>query len=89
MLVVGMLIVTATTANEVRASGRDSMYRGFYNLLRAGAGKTGFTFEQCRLNFFALEHKRQEDGFAAAVLIGGQAGQTVAAVDQLFNGKLQ
>jgi hypothetical protein len=41
--------------------------------------------EQNRFDFFLREDKRHEHGLAASMLIGGQARQAIAAVDQLFD----
>ena len=89
MPVVGVLIVATATAAKVRAMRLDAMRRGLENLIGSGARKAGFIFEQGRFNFFALQHKRQEYRFTAALRIGRKASQAVAPINQFFDGKLQ
>lgn len=89
MPVVGVLVVATATAAEVRTVGLDAMRRGLENLVRSGAREAGFIFEQGCLDFFALQHKGQKYGFAAAVLIRRQASQAIASINQFFNGELQ
>src|SRR5580704_3160225 len=87
--VTGVLVVTASTLAEIRASRCDATGRSLKNLADTRASKATFLFQKRSLDGFAFEHKRQEDGFASAVLIGGQAREAVAAVHEFFDGESQ
>ena len=45
------------------------------------SGKAGFLFRDGGFDLFGWEDEGDEDGFAASVIVGGEAGQAVASVD--------
>jgi hypothetical protein len=49
------------------------------------ARKSGTSFSQSSFDRFAGNDERQEDGFAWTFVVGGQARQPIAAVNQFFN----
>ena len=61
------------------------MRRRGNNILELAASKAGLLLDQRDFRHFAFEHKRDENTFAPASFVGGQFGQTIAAVDQLFD----
>ena len=85
MLVVRVLVVTAAAMRKVRTTRFGSFGGGPHNEFGAGAGESGLRFVENRVNFFARQDKRDKNGFAAAMLIGGQASQAITAVDHFFN----
>jgi len=89
VFVAGVLIVAAAAALKIRASRLDASWRGGENLVSSGTRKARFLFEQDSFEFFTLQDERYEGGLAPALFVRGQAGQTVAAVNEFFNGKLQ
>ena len=91
MVVVGMLIVTSATAGEMRTGRRYAVRGGLHDCGSMSAREAGLFFGDRGVDFFAGENKGNEDGFAAAAVLigglrGGKAGESVAAVDELFNG---
>jgi len=54
-----------------------------------GAGKAGLLLGQGSFNLFVIEDKGNEDGFTTSVLIGREASESIAAVDQLFYREFQ
>jgi len=57
------------------------------------AGEAGLFFGERRFDFFSGENERDKDGLAASAVvtrrIGGKTSETVAAVDELFDGEEQ
>ncbi len=85
MLVAGVLVLASTATFIVGTAGLDAMGRGFEDCLSGGAGEAGLLLGEVRLNFLAIQHERNEYSFAGSAVIGRQAGEAVAAIDQLFN----
>ena len=48
------------------------------------AGEARFFFSDRGFNFFARKNEGDEDGLAAAAIVGREASKSVAAVDELF-----
>jgi hypothetical protein len=71
------------------------MRRRLQNFCGAGAGESWLFFCNRRLDFFPRKNEGREDSFAALTIFvggrtifwrcGGEAGESVAAIDQLFN----
>lgn len=94
MLVIRMLIVAPAALAEIRARRRNPVGRGYDDFVRACPGKASFFLGQRRFNFLSGEYERNKHGFAAFVLGGidivdWKAGESVAAIDELFNVKEQ
>jgi hypothetical protein len=89
MLISSVLVVASAAKLEVSTAGSDALWRRFQDLFGPSAGKSLLLLSDSDLDLFAIKHKRDEESFAAPMLVGGQAGQTIAAVNQLFDGKVQ
>ena len=89
MFIAGVLVVAAAASLKVRALRLDAPWRGCEDLVSSRTCKTRFLFEQDSIDRLAFQDERYEGSFASAAFIRGQAGQTVAAVDEFFDGKLQ
>jgi hypothetical protein len=89
MLVSGVLIMAAATAAEIRTARFYPMRRSLKNHFRAASRKTPLLLEQRSIDSFAFKHKGNEYSFAGAMLIGGQAGEAVASINEFFNRELQ
>jgi len=85
MFVSGVLVVAPATAGKVRARRRDAVRRGFDDCGGASASEAGLFLGERGFDFLCPENKRNEDGFAATLRIGGKASKAVSAVDELFN----
>lgn len=85
MLVTGVLIVAASAGLEIRTIGLDSLRRWLQDFFCVGARESRLFFYEFRLHFFSGKNERQERSFAASVLVGGQAGEAVSAIDQFFD----
>jgi hypothetical protein len=58
---------------------------GLDNCFGLGAGEAGSFFGERGFDFFSGENKGNEYGFAFSAGIGGKTGESVAAIDELFN----
>ncbi len=85
MFVARVLVVTAATLDEVGAVRLNSTRRGLDDRIYSCASESGFLLRERGFDFFSSEDKRDEHGFTLSVIVGGQAGQPVATVDELFN----
>ena len=77
--------MAAAAVSEMRAARLDSMRRGFEDRIRPRSCEARLLLGECSLNLLFVQHERNEDGFATALLVGGQVGQSIAAVDHLFD----
>src|SRR5579864_8412910 len=77
--------MAAAAASEMRAARFDSMRRPLQDRVRARPCEARLLVGECSLNLLSAQHERNEDGFATAFLVGGQVGQSIAAVDHLFD----
>ncbi len=50
-----------------------------------GAGEARLLLGERCLNVLFRQNKRNEYGFAASLLVGSKASESVAAIDELFN----
>jgi len=89
MFVLGVLVMTASAGLKVWATRLNAMRRRLDNSVGTGSGKSALLLQQRGFNLLALQRKRHEHGFAPAMLIGRQAGQAIAAINQLFDGEEQ
>jgi hypothetical protein len=85
MLVSGVLVMTSATAAEMRAGRGDALRRRLDDRRGMGTGEAGFFLGERGLDFLSGENKGNEDGLAFSSDIGREAGESVAAVDELFN----
>lgn len=89
MFVVGMLIMAAPAAREIRAGGRNALGRRLDNRFGVGACESRLLLFDRGFDFFASQNKGQESRLAAAALVGGKVRKAVATVNHLFNGEKQ
>jgi len=89
MLVTGVLVMASAAAGEVRTGGLNAVRGGFDDYLRFRSCEAGLLFGEDRVDFLSGKDEGHEYGFATPLLVCGQAGEPVAAVDQLFDGKEQ
>ena len=61
------------------------MRRRLYDAGNLCTSEARLFFGERSLDFFSGENKGDEYGLAAATIVGGQASQSVAAIDELFN----
>ena len=87
VFVAGVLIMASAALAEVGTGGCDAVRGRFDDRVGVGAGEAGFLFGERGFDFFSGKNKGYEDGLAAAVFVGGETSQSVAAVDQLFDGE--
>src|SRR5271170_1553031 len=90
MFVAGVLIVASATAAEMWTGRQNAVRRGLYDCDGVGAGEAGLLFGERRVDFLSGKNEGNENSFAtSAVFIAGRsgrkAGESVAAVDELFN----
>ena len=74
VFVAGVLVMAAATTREVNAAGLDSMGRLLCDSIGCSTHKTRFLFGNGGVDLFSGENERNECGFAASTLIGGQVG---------------
>src|SRR5215472_6797961 len=87
--ITGMLVMTTTAPAEIGADGLDPVGRWLEHRFGACPGKTRLLLGECGLDFLARQNEGNKDCLAAALLIGGQTCQSVAAINQLFHGEEQ
>src|SRR5215470_1804730 len=87
LLIRGVLVVASAATLEVWARRINTQGRGFQDALRLGSRKSRFLFRDGRFNLLASEYEGNKYGFSPAVLVGGETGKTVAAIDQFFDGE--
>ena len=85
MLVAGVLVLASAATSIVRTAGLDAVFRGLEDRFNVRAREAGLLLGERSFNLFAGKNKRDEYRLAASVAIRGQASETVATVDQLFN----
>jgi len=81
--------MAAAAGSEIRTARLDSMKRGFEDRLRPRPCEPWLLFRERSHDLLSAQHEWNEDGFARAFLVGGQVGQSIAAVDHLFDGEEQ
>jgi len=81
VVVGGVLVVASAAAGEVGAAGIDAIGGWSEQSLEFRSGEAGFLFRDGGFNLFGGEDEGYEDGFAASVIVGGEAGQAIASVD--------
>src|SRR6202034_3524632 len=99
LLIADVLIVTPATAAKIWARRLNPVRRGLDNGVNRGSRKSRLLLGEASLNFFSGQDIRDENSLAALAgsicaetgggKIGGQTGQAIAAIDQLFDGKKQ
>ena len=89
MSVLGVLIMTASAGLKVGTAWLNPMRGTFDNSVGSRSSKSAFLLQQRGFNLLALQYKRHEYGFAAAMLVGRQASEAVAAIDQFFDSEEQ
>ena len=86
MLVAGVLVVTSAAVGEILTLWLDALCRWLDNTLESCAREALLARRDHCFNFFARQHKGEEDSFGAALIVRRKAGESVAAVDEFFNG---
>jgi hypothetical protein len=103
VIVSRVLVVASAAVGEIRARRSAAVWRWLDDCDGAGAGEAGLFFRDGGFDFLSGKNEGDEDGFAAAVVFftfifificicgrgGGEAGESVAAVDELFDGEEQ
>src|SRR5271169_2008771 len=94
VLVGGVLIVASSTASEVWTRRLCAVRRRLYYFAGLGASEAGFFFGEGDFDLLSCKDERDEQCLAAsAVFIGRRSGrkasESIAAVDELFNGQEQ
>jgi hypothetical protein len=89
VIVGGVLVVASAAASEVGAVRVDAIGRWGKECLEFRTGEAGFLFGDGGFDLFGGEDEGDEDGFAASVIVGGEAGQAGASVDEFFYGEGQ
>jgi hypothetical protein len=94
MIVGGVLVVASAAAAKMWTGRRNAMRRRLDDGVGLRSRKTRFLFDEGRLNFLTGQDKRDEYGLAATVgfvseRIGRKTGESVAAIDQLFDCEAQ
>jgi hypothetical protein len=89
MLVTGVLIMASAAGGKVWTARLNALRRSLDDRIRPGAGEAGLLLSQGSFDFFASKHERHKYSLAAPAFISRKARQSVAAVDQLFNGEEQ
>lgn len=84
-----MLVVAAAAFSEVGASRHYPLHRRLNYGLQQRSREAGLFLGDFSLDALAFEHEWDEHGFTAPMFVLSKARQTVAAVDQLFNGEEQ
>ena len=85
VLVAGVLVVASSAVRIIRTGRGRAMRRRFCDAGDPGAGEARLLFGDGGLDFLSRENKGDEYGLAAPTVVGGQARQSVAAIDELFN----
>jgi hypothetical protein len=86
-LVGNMLVVASAALAKVRATSLDAIGRRLDPLRHRAAREPRLLLPDLGVNSFTGQHEWNKHGHAAPVRAGGSAGQTVAAVDQFFDGE--
>ena len=89
MLISGVLVVAASAPAEIGTGRRDPRGGRSKDVFDSRAGKTFFLLDERGLDSLPGKYEWHEDGFARAALIGRQAREAVAAIDEFFDGKFQ
>lgn len=84
MLVVGMLVVAAATAVEIRTSRFNPLCLRRQDHTGARSSKARLLFEDNGFDLLSLKDERNKYGFASATFVSRQTCQTVAAIYELF-----
>ena len=90
MLVSGVLVVASAAAAEIRARRLDAVRRRFYDFISVRAGEARFRFGNNSFDVFPSKYAGNKHGLAASAFFirgrtGGEARESVAAIDELFN----
>jgi len=88
-VVTGVLIVATAAWAEMRAQGWHTVGRRLNHRVGVGAGEPRLLFGDRSFDGLSRQNEWNEDGFAPPARIRGQPRQSVAAVDQFFNGEEQ
>ena len=89
MMIAGMLILTSAARTEIRAGRLHAVGRGRNDRASLGPRETRLLLRDRSVDCLTPQYKGHEDGFSRASRIGGQPRQSVAAVDQFFDGEKQ
>ena len=81
MFVAGVQVVASAAKGEVRTGWRNAVRGGLDDLLGMGSGEAGFYFRERGFDFFSGQNEGSEDRLAAALSVGWEASEAVAAVD--------
>lgn len=85
MLISGVLVMASAATAEMRAGWGDALRRWLYDRRGMGTSEAGFFLGERGFDLLSGENKGDEYGFAFSAGIGRKAGESVAAIDKLFN----
>ena len=90
VLVTGVLIMTSAAAAKMRAGRWDTVGRRLHDGGSLRTCESGLFFGECSFDLLSGQNKGNEYSFAASAFFvagrsGRKAGESVAAIDQLFN----
>ena len=85
MLISSVLVMASAAAAEMRAWRGDALRGRLDDHRGLSTGEAGLFLGECGFDFLSGENKRDECGFAFSARVGGKAGESVAAIDKLFN----
>jgi len=81
--------VASAATRKVLAGGLNAMRGRFDNGVNSCPSEAGLLLSQGCVDFFSGQSEWNEDGLAASAVVGRQARQAVAAIDELFDCKEQ
>jgi len=82
-----VLIVAAAALLKIRAARLDSIGRSLNQTREISTRETRLLLPDVSVDLFTRQYKRDEYSHAATIGTGRCAGETVAAIDQFFNGE--
>lgn len=85
MLISGVLVMASAATAEMWTWRRNPLERRLDDRRSLGTGEAGLFLGEGGFDFLSGENKGNEYGFAFSASIGGEAGESVAAIDELFN----
>src|SRR5215472_261150 len=83
--IIGVLIVASPAALKIWAARRNALRRRLEHRFEPRPGKTRLFLGYCGFDLLAFEDKRNKDALAPAMLVRGQASQSVPAINQLLD----
>jgi hypothetical protein len=83
--IASVLVMAATAALKVRTTGLNAAGRGLDDSVKSCTRESRLLLGKLSFDTFAFKHKRHKDALAGSVFVRRQAGEAIAAVNQLLN----